>query len=510
MSQLQREMRTPLKQFARSESRASSGSGIRSPSMKSPKTDTDPDEFDQDVMDMSFMRLDDLLRAKLQDNDSLPSPSTITGISMSRQESRANSMIGSIIDGEDESSAANAEPGEEGGVIKIYKISDVIAALAKSRSKINSSSREFLLGELYRMIVKKPLSTSGAVVNETDLELLVSFVKGARSQLEFVFALRAAVAYIASDVDEVATTAIEQLFPVLLNKIYSPDETYEGVRSSCLIAYASLLLVIYDESQCYGLGDSVETLMELADGYSAGGLSENDEDVVVNTLNAIAIIISLIYKANRDVNTLVQENIPQVMTFLSSEFSKKVQKAAAIVVALMYEVFDFGDEDDPDEPYDDFEDLKSIINQLVRYSSKKVSKKDKKESRSIFREVLHSLERAEPEEGEEKEILSRFKLNKSKALPITSWFEYVRLVHLKYIFGSELNLHYVASKEVRNLLAKPDDESSKFNVDVEEPHREDKAWKTESGRVNDVKRDQKIREARELKVREKFGDLSLE
>ncbi|KAG7831025.1 hypothetical protein KL920_001616 [Ogataea angusta] len=505
MSQLHREMRSSHRNVSRSEGRASSKSGLRSPSLKSPNMDAEYNEFDESLMDMSFMKLDDLLRQKIQSTESLSSTVAVAGSPVSRQESRANSLIGSIIDSEEDTGAGEA--GDDGGVVKIYTVSDVITALGQSRSKISSSSREFLLGELYRMIVKKPLGSNGKVVNETDLESLISFVKAARSGLEFVLALRSAVAYIASDSDEVATVAVESLFPVLLDIIYSSEESYEGIRSSCLIAYASLLLVIYNESHCYGLENSVETLMELAEGFSAGSLTENDEDIVVNALNAVGVVVSLLYKAGRDVNTVIQDNVPLLMNFLAEEFTKKVQKTAAVVIALMYEVFDY---DDEEEPYHDLDDLKSILTQLVRYSSKKVSKKDKKESRSIFREVLRSIEKEEHEGEEETEVLSRFRLSGSKTLPITSWFEYIRLLHLRYIFGSELNLHYISSREVRNLLAPPDDETAKYRATDDEYQEHDKAWKSESGRLSSIKKDQKIREARERKVREQLGDLALE
>ncbi|KAG7911351.1 hypothetical protein KL905_000094 [Ogataea polymorpha] len=503
MSQLHREMRSSHRNVSRSDGRASSKSGLRSPSLKSPNMDAEYNEFDDNLMDMSFMRLDDLLRQKIQSTESLSSTVAVAGSPMSRQESRANSLIGSIIDSEEDT----GEAGDDGGVVKIYTVSDVITALGQSRSKINSSSREFLLGELYRMIVKKPLGSNGKVVNETDLESLISFVKTARSGLEFVFSLRSAVAYIASDPDEVATVAVESLFPVLLDKIYSTEETFEGVRSSCLIAYASLLLVIYNESHCYGLENSVETLMELAEGFGSGNLTENDEDIVVNALNAVGVVVSLLYKAGREVNATIQDNIPLLMNFLAEEFTKKVQKTAAVVIALMYEVFDYEEEE---EPYHDIDDLKGILTQLVRYSSKKVSKKDKKESRSIFRDVLRSIEKQEHEENDETEVLSRFRLSGSKTLPITSWFEYIRLLHLRYIFGSELNVHYISSREVRSLLAPPDNEAAQYRSADEEYQEHDKAWKSETGRLSSIKKDQKIREARERKLREQLGDLALE
>ncbi|GME84004.1 unnamed protein product [Ambrosiozyma monospora] len=209
----------------------------------------------------------------------------------------------------------------------------------------------------------------------------------------------------------------------------------------------------------------------------------------------------------------------------------------------MYEIFNYpelelSENQDEDElleqmPYYDQDELKSLIVSLSRESSKRVSKRDKKETKSIFREVLKTIERhaiLTPDEAanrrlqladnngkldsdDDSMVLSKLKLNKAKNLAIKSWFEYVRLIHLKFVFDSQLSAQYLSNKEFRDLLLPPDDSrrfESSFNDDDDAGAiGNGKKWETGAGKLSGVKKELKIKHARDAKLRERMEDLEL-
>ncbi|GMG35099.1 unnamed protein product [Ambrosiozyma monospora] len=628
MSQLEREMRTSHKKKKHSSSRSQSKSRPNSQS-HSPEQQEEPSLFDSEGTDFNFNKLEELLRKKVLSESPSQLPQSPTGasassrasppvsgraspipgitlgssafsplragrVTLNREESRANSVIGSIIGSDDEDDTATSranshQSNTSGSGVRVYDVGDVIAALAeRSRGKkLDAVSRQVLLGELFKLIIKP---STGEVVNENDFVKLIGFLKSALSRvgdgsegdnndeglLELLLSLRCCVAYACLDSDEVGTFVIDQLFPLLLGKVFNNNAnglgtavsgaavaTGDGLEmgtdvkgasngenignasivSNFIVSYFALMLVVFDDSNCYGLEENVDHFMELAESLTHG--QSNEDDILSNSFHGIAVVLTLIHKAGRrsTVNRLVQDTLPRLLTFLGNEYPKKVHNSVAVLIGLMYEIFDYpelelSEDQDEDElleqmPYYDQDELKSLIVSLSRESSKKVSKRDKKETKSIFREVLKTIERhaiLTPDEAvnrrlqladnngkldsdEDSMILSKLKLNKAKNLTIKSWFEYVRLIHLKFVFDSQLSAQYLNNKEFRDLLLPPDDSrrfESSFNDDDDVGAiGNGKKWETGAGKLSGVKKELKIKHARDAKLRERMEDLEL-
>ncbi|QPG75814.1 hypothetical protein FOA43_003176 [Brettanomyces nanus] len=456
---------------------------------------------------------------------------------LSREESRNNSVIGSLIDDElDDDNSGNSESRSNSVAtnsgIRIYTLADMIEALSKPRSKINTDSRLFLLSLAYKMLIRRP---DMANVNEQDMEQLIGYIKTSRSDIEMVLSIKLASAYGATDTDEVGTELMDELIPLLFGKIFDFTNSV-FLRSNCIAAYFSLLLVIFDGSDCYSVADNVNGFLELVEGYQSpkNASSESDKDtefqwdIVAGSINGICVILTLLYKSGKnDINELIQDCLPRLIPFFGSEFPRKVHKALCILIGVMYEAFDYKAEEREEEeegndeagisegPYYDVEELKMMIGDLSRESTKKVGKKNKREVRSIYRDALRTIEEANKEKDEDEEelddadirVISRFSISKNKQVPIRSWFAFVRLIHLKYLFDTELSSHYLYSKEVRELLARPDEQVEYDNDDEEVSGV--KHWKGRQDKVSGKKKDSRIQRARDRKLLEKMEGLNI-
>ncbi|GME75826.1 unnamed protein product [Ambrosiozyma monospora] len=427
MSQLEREMRTSHKKKKHPSSRSQSRSRPHSQS-HSPEQQEEPSLFDSEGTDFNFTKLEELLRKKVLSESpsdqplsptsggasarvspsvsgrSSPIPGITLGssafsplrtgrVTLNREESRANSVIGSIIDPEDEddstaTSRANSNnSGSGAGGVRVYDVGDVIAALAeRSRGKkLDATSRQVLLGELFKLVIKPG---SADAVNENDLVKLIGFLKSALSRvgdgtgsdgdddsegmLEVLLSLRCCVAYACSDSDEVGTFVIDQLFPLLLGKVFNNNADglgtavssaavasgdgsdmgtdvkgasngenigHSSIVSNFIVSYFALMLVVFDDSNCYGLEENVDHFMELAESLTHG--QSNEEDILSNSFHGIAVVLTLIHKAGRKstVNRLVQDTLPRLLAFLGNEYPKKVHNSVAVLIGLMYEIF---------------------------------------------------------------------------------------------------------------------------------------------------------------------------
>ncbi|CDK25327.1 unnamed protein product [Kuraishia capsulata CBS 1993] len=506
MSDLQRILQSP-----RSMNRSHSKASVRSAS-QTPLGYASDNSEDVDEDDWNYGKIDDLIISKiasLNDDD---------GESASRNGSQVNL----------------SDPLK---FLKTHTIDEIITSLSLPRTQVSSASRELLLAQMYHLIIKSPLPIDGVAVNERNTELLVDFWKDARSENERLFAFRCVVAYASSDIDEVASVVISDFLPYVLNDL-TPKDNEDGavsvtLRSNYIIGYCALSLVAMDGSGCNGVEDIVTMLIDLAEGYDASS-ELNAEDVASAALQGAGVLISLIFKGRsttRGLDELIQDVCPRVVVFLEAGHHIITQKAAGKLVALMYELFDFQDDIEKDDnedygdeeelsPYFDVSEVLSLVKELATLSSKKVSKKEKKESHSLFRDVLRTVEThasktdrlAEQNSLEEPSVLSHLKISKSKSLSITSWYSYLRLVHLRWIFSSGLHSQLANSSEsgIKDLIDFPEQSKYQFSRNIEEDSGiGEREFTTKSKAVNSKTRTKEINSAREDKLRETLETLNV-
>ena len=418
-------------------------------------------------------------------------------------------------------------------------INEIIKPLTFSRTDISSRSRELLLAQLYKLVVSKPLviyneENVGNRLNYVDEDtvntLINQFTSGNyRSELEFQYLYRSLIALVCSDIDEFGALISSDLLSKIQHLITEPTNSIVTAenKSSIILGYTALTLVLHNGSSSFGVDDRVNMLMEIAEGYSASALAlqkeveqgdrehstfitdKNLDKKLVNEANAkvvaeasvavaaihgVGCLLTLLRRGEY-LNEISEDLVVKLVPLLDNDENRDIAKAAGRTIAVIYELYDYGNSDEEDGEDDDYnlnapyyeqESLISILTRLLNLSSKKVSKKDKKEISSVFRNIINTIETytdsskrqqvyKRTEEGIE--LLNNcvdtinIKLSKYKQLKVNSWYLATRLRHLKWCFSFGLHSQLVANETIRDVLKEPDNEYSyggSHGIDVDD------------------------------------------
>lgn len=461
-------------------------------------------------------------------------------------------------------------------------INQIIFSLSRPRSEVSSLSRELLLAQLYKLIVTKPIvvyneehAGTKDYVSETNVEdlLNVLYSRDFRSESEFILLYRSIIGLLASDLEEFGDLANGQLFDTIETLLL--DQTNALItnenKSSLITGYCGLLLLIYSGTAAYGIDEKINWLFDLAHGYLESAIAlrlqlltgdreystwlheSHDRSLVseqerkalseghlgIAAIHGCAALLTLV-PPGLFLNDLLSELVPKLVEFLDDEDNVDIAKAAARLIALSYELFDYNVNEDEDveedeefnynAPYYEQGALVSICNRLAKLSSKKVGKKDKLEVHSIFRETVNTIEaytnsekrlelyKKSPEGVELSHTLigsTTLKLSKSRSLPINSWYLYFRLLHLKWCFGFGLHSQIVENEDVRLVLKERVTEfQEKYGYDDDDNFAPG-GWggnarsDVERFANEDKKRSNDLKKARANKVTDELSELSL-
>ncbi|KAK6199306.1 uncharacterized protein RJT21DRAFT_115099 [Scheffersomyces amazonensis] len=413
-------------------------------------------------------------------------------------------------------------------------INDIIRSLTMSRTEVSSSSRELLLAQLYKLIVTKPILIyneenigSSNYVDEEKVQKVVNlFIESNyRTEVEFLYLYRSVVALLISNIDDFG----EMISTDLLNKIRSLIQepatsviTNEN-KANLITGFIAITLVLHNGSSSFGIDDKINWLMEIAEGYSTSAVllrkniesgdrehstlvNDKNEDkrlineaytkvdheisVAASALSGVACFISLLPKGDY-LNEIVETLLIRIITLLDEEDLRDVSRASARVIAVIYELYSYDDvEDQEDEDYEEFNPngpyyeqglLFAKLERLANLSTKRISKKDKKQAHSIFRNILNTLkvyvdpirrEQVRRRSPEGLEIIGNImdstyiRLSKYKSLPINSWVLYSRLRILKWSFSFGLHDQLVCNESIRDILRDEDGEhGGGFEID---------------------------------------------
>ncbi|ODV93515.1 hypothetical protein PACTADRAFT_77826 [Pachysolen tannophilus NRRL Y-2460] len=514
MSSLERRVFSPR---ASSTSRMSSRSNSRGPSSRGPSSDISSD-FDSDD-EFNFEEFNDMLSFYKQDQLSDVGIGIGSG---SSDEAEKISKIGKEKDSKNPLTNS---------------ISEILTSLDLPRTTVSTSSREALLAQLFHLIISKPLKALDVqYVTEFNTEQLINFYNNSRSLNESLLALRTLTTFVCSDIDEVSSLILSELIPSLKRQISLVDEIEPNLRSNLILSFSSLLMCIIDGSGAYGMDEHIEFLFELIEGLLISENYQEETDVFVSALYAIGLLLTLIYNNGENnttaLNELIEDNLPRLVdnNFLENP-NINISKATGKLIALMYELYDYHDyeiEDEEDEdynntysPYYDASKIIVVLKSLSTISSKKLSKKTKKESHSIFRDILKTVESYSESKESRLEltkdpiVLTHSKLSKSRSISVKSWYSYFRLFHLRWLFGAHLHDQLNCNSELSNLIRPPQkNKFDKFSVDAdyqetEEVENEGYADNGAKRKIKDKKKTIQINNSRMEKFRREFGDVNV-
>lgn len=530
-----------------------------------------PDGEENGALDVNFQGIEELLSKKLESLQAI--------ILQSEQEEAENR----------DSMVANSQDYREKHVSAMNKmriqsesttVNDIIDSLGRARSEVSSLSREMLLAQLYKLVVIKPLvvyneenaGTPNYVSEEKVLQLVKLLnLKEYRSASEFILLFRSIIGLLASDLEDFGEIVSVDFHASLEALISEPPNAYinEENKSGVISGYCALLIVLYAENSPFGIDDKIKWLMELSQGYVQSSVTlskelksgdreystlmdEGDDKRLVNEQEAklraeANIAIAAIHGVAGLLTLLTRgEYLNEILTNLATEFVEmidndvniEISKAAGRALALCYELYTYDEEPDEDAdedfnynaPYYEQEALLNITDRLASLTAKKVGKKEKRETATVFSQLTNTIHQyTNPETREElykksmkgQELLNEsvsttsIKLSRSKLLPINSWFLYFRLLHLKWCFGFGLHDQLVHNPEIRAVLKEPSTKyTEKYGRD------DDHVYGTDGFGLNAVsdverfarsekKRDNDLKKARQTKLTEELADLGL-
>lgn len=345
--------------------------------------------------------------------------------------------------------------------VKRDSFSMSVQLLASERNKVSIKDREDALVVIYTVISHK---YEPERVNSTLVSALIKAALGQRSDLEALLALQSiCVAYTFADEDhpnyEDINEQINSFLPKLLGQIRE-KETTVAVRSFMTTALATLIFFTLSGGGGFNVEPAANNLMEIAETTTS-----KDAAVTAAALLGLALVTTLA----RDANSLIEDLAPSLTAFLGTS-SNEVKLAAGKILGVFFEKYTGTDLES--EPL--VEALESVLSE----SSKRTAKKDKRQTKSLFRDVLRT-QRKDPAT-----TLTYFALSRQKSLPIRTWAMLALLQHLTWAFAGGIQSQIANNAFVHELLREETGEDANLFEDQYETPAE-REWGPDHQRAVD-------------------------
>lgn len=309
--------------------------------------------------------------------------------------------------------------------------------------------------------------------NRDHAHLLTRLVASGKTPIELIQAARALSMLLLLRVDRSSSYISANVLPEF-EKVFVDTNNDPAVRATLLTLYATLLYYINADNSGFGLDSIIDRLVEFLD--------PDSESAVFNC--AVLHSIGLLLKATASRNTVIEDTLPTIFELLSSSDSE-VKKATGVLIAQMYEQYDFSAQDSEDfyrsdngfsgfkyeiETLDNF-DLLSELESLVDDSHKAVAKRAKQDLRLEFRRVLATVEvrlvaldvdREGTKLSDDEASLAAIaglKLGRGKAVPIRTWAQLNLSYALRILYGDGVTAQITGGHDVirDSLVATEDD-----------------------------------------------------
>jgi hypothetical protein len=330
--------------------------------------------------------------------------------------------------------------------------------LINPKTPIPSEDREMLLNQMYTLNVKNPQASIGLF---HDMVQVFKVSQG----LERLIAIRNVAATGIAHCEDIADEVIE-LLDYLEKKIAS-DDLDNSVKQQFVYAHGAMTLAVYEGSGAYGVDDKLHFLQEILLGLNAD--VEANADVISALLYSIGGIFTLFLRSSNLTEEL-EMFLESSMDYLLDYDILEIQRPMAMIAGLAYEIYPYVDDihsdeydaDDEIQPYGYTHQVEQRLRELIGGNSKGNKKNEKLDSRSVFRESLHTIQtysqRANRIQMADKsyefpeQVLTHIKLSKTRSIAVKSWISLLRLVLLKWAFGVGLYNQLAHSSNLASMV----------------------------------------------------------
>lgn len=338
----------------------------------------------------------------------------------------------------------------------LHNVKMLTDLLIAPKTPIPSGDREMLLNQLYTLNVKNPTSSRDLFPE------MVQLFKISQAY-DRLIAIRNVAATAVAHCDDFADEIIEFL-SYLESKILSED-LENPFKEQYIYAYAVMTLAVYEGSGTFGVDDKLHFLTDTLLGY--GTDVDTNTDVISALLYGIGGLFTLLLNSsalNEEYETLLESSMEY---FLDYDIDLPIHRPMAMLIALAYETYDYSDEDgeafDEPAPYDNTYLIEQRLKELVSGAKSVTKKTSAMDSRSVFREAMHTVEyysdkakrleimdKSYPDSS--RQVLTHVRLSKSRSIAVKSWVALFRLVLLKWVFGVGLHNQLAHSSSLSSMV----------------------------------------------------------
>lgn len=381
---------------------------------------------------------------------------------LSRQESRQNSLISTIINPDDEN---NQQPDE------IFGIDQLISSLSVSNKlKLTVSEREIILSHLYRMLINDPndvyLSSDG-LHDELFLEVF-NLSPPESNSFQWNVWLRCLLAMVCIDIDSIGDEVIGRFLPYLLkftlnvlNGGSKTDDIDFNVEALKLKSFSICLLIIYHQGENHSMLKNVAMMMLLLQSDL-----ELPNVMVSSICDVLSVSLGLAFDSGRDCNDIIFGTLDDVsllelidILLVERKSNKALMSKLTQLTTVCFECVNF---DENINVQEEFEPLWDKIKEFNNQGVKKVGKSSAASSQSpnVTSLCLKFMI------DDKKVIFTSFPLSKTKFIKVKSMIIYTRLELLKFILLGHVRVWLTKNSDMRDMLKlNPNNHSSSANAD---------------------------------------------
>lgn len=331
------------------------------------------------------------------------------------------------------------------------KYTEAVEVLATDRRNSSLAARERALVAVLSVIAQKyePEKLPADVI-----ESLVKSYLSSRSDLESILALQAVAIAATVDIDTTADLIQDTLLPQLWKACNDVEHTSGSIRGNYVLCYALLQYVMHFGGGGFGIDELVESLV----GFATAG---DDDDAAARS--AAVLGAGLLSMVPPNPNAIIDDQLSFMVDLLGETQSQDIKLSVGKVVALWYQLYQYPDDEDEEEEQAlpllmDRDEVVRTLREAVSESAKRIGRKDKRERKSLYRDVLSTVETFASRDSRDAVspsdlVITHMSLSTSKSLPVDSWAKLLLVQHYRWLFGPGLHTQVANNPFIKESLA---------------------------------------------------------
>jgi hypothetical protein len=206
-----------------------------------------------------------------------------------------------------------------------------------------------------------------------------------------------------------------------------------------------------------GGGFKIDELVGLLAGFATTSADDDAPEVSAAVLGA-----GLLSTVPPTANVLIDDHLPVFVDLLSETQSQDVKLSLGKVIALWYQRYHYSDDEDDEDmdevPLVDYDEVVRVLRDAISESAKRIGRKDKRERKSLYRDVLSTVETFACREQRlavrsSDLVITHMNLTRSKSLPIDSWAKLLLVQHYRWLFGPGIHTQVANNPFIKESLA---------------------------------------------------------